>query len=235
MEAAKCIRKRLNKKRYRANLFPRIVKRDIRRLYPRMLANVVNAGNAQLVGAFFATFARVDCLFSKESLRNDPSIDKPTFNNLEMFLLHFAIHCDLAPDVTVGLEHCKIHRYLCASEHKNNPKFSSEIVCDMVITGTKIYSYDRVTASPVALQIEDYLLHKRKTMASTSTNCEEVADEMALYPSTVYQGFVPSTVPALIAQQKYLSSYVPVTVTSRAVMRLTVDDDNCITGVFCVG
>eukprot|EP01033_Poteriospumella_lacustris_P020193 gene20193-14754_t len=107
---------RRNKKRYRANFFPRIIKRDLRRLYPKMLSNAINSSDPQLLSAFFSTFARPDCLFTpcdsqkaaaviNPTRAKMPSSDpnSPTFANLRTFLLTFAVQCDLMPDVTFDI------------------------------------------------------------------------------------------------------------------------------------
>ena len=86
----KAVKKRLNKKRYTVNLFPRIIKRDLRRLYPRMLSNVMNAGDPCLLAAFFATFARPDCSFNQQC-PNAKSPEVESFRNLDTLLLQFAV------------------------------------------------------------------------------------------------------------------------------------------------
>jgi hypothetical protein len=231
---AKPVKKRLNKKRYRANLFPRIIKRDIRRLYPRMLANAMNEGNPKILAAFFATFARADCLVDKQYQDENNSMVRANFRSLEMMLLNFSVHCDLVPDVTVDLHRSTIHQFRIPSEHKNTPIFSSEILCEMVISGTKIYSYDRATASDLAIEAEDFLLREVRGRA-TSIDSDEAIENYGLDShASSLQGFVPANVPPSIAQRKILNLRNPLAINMRGGIRLTMDEENNISGVFCV-
>lgn len=225
---------RRNKKRYRANFFPRIIKRDLRRLYPKMLSNAINSSDPQLLSAFFATFARPDCLFTPcdsyptaavvNPIRGKvPSSEpnSPTFADLRTFLLTFAVQCDLMPDITFDIRSARIHQYRRESEHKNNPLFVSEVVCDIVFSGTIVYEYDLNTVSMEGHQVELFLRNKAKHQPVAS-------------PPEDDQQLVPALVPPSIAQRKrrILDRYI--TLRSEGVTRLIVDNDNRISGMFCV-
>ncbi len=230
----KAVKKRMNKKRYTVNLFPRIIKRDLRRLYPRMLSNVMNAGDPCLLAAFFATFARPDCSFNQQCPnRKSPEVE--SFRNLDTLLLQFAVQCDLMPDMTIQLQNSSIHLFRHTPDHKNTPKFSSEIQCEMVFSGTVLYAYDRTSTSDMALEMENCLLSDACPRISQMATSEELManmEEHQLVPSS----FVAANVPDAIAKwKKLVHPKESKSLVIKGGLRLTVDEENRISGVFCLG
>lgn len=105
---------RPNKKRYRVSLFPRVVKRDLRRFYPQMMANVMNAADSFLLRAFFTTFAGPSFEMTGPVEINElyDAVRQPNFGDIDALVLNFAIEQELLPDLALSLNGAGIRQFL---------------------------------------------------------------------------------------------------------------------------
>jgi len=140
-------RHRLNRNKYepRLNLFPRILKRDIRRSYASMLVNVMNSFDVEMMVKFFSAFCLRSCyLFddSTEALAVEPVRPvNSVFRRVrgpEHIALHLLRGMDLVPDCIIRLIGAEI---LQTANHSG-----SKIVCRVQIDGTKLFTYAVATS-----------------------------------------------------------------------------------------
>lgn len=155
--AVKKKRYRPNKKRYRVSLFPRVVKRDIRRFLPQMLANVMNAADPLLMRSFFSTFALPSFAMmgpTETNVLNDV-VKKPPHGDMDSVVMNFAVEQDLLPDLAISLDGAGIRQFL-------NRKDESHVVCRLTLMGTKLYEYEKCdSCHPMAITVDSYLEHLR--------------------------------------------------------------------------
>lgn len=167
--AVKKKRYRPNKKRYRVSLFPRVVKRDIRRFLPQMLANVMNAADPLLMKSFFSTFALPSFGMRGPTETNvlNEVVKKPPNGDMDALVMNFAVEQDLLPDLAVSLDGAGIRQFL-------NRKDESHVVCRITLMGTKLYEYEKCDAChPMAITVDSYLEHLRpisKAVSETEIN-----------------------------------------------------------------
>lgn len=129
---------RLNRKKYNVSLFPRIVKRDIRRLYPQILLNLLNTGNIANMQEFFFTFSNSACSFHENYLHGD--VRESSLQQMATILM---VEQDLMPDYAFTLRGARIKQYLRRSDY-------SEVICDVIFSGTKIYHYEPDSCAAVS-------------------------------------------------------------------------------------
>lgn len=137
-------RLRPDKLKYRASLFPRVIKRDVRRLFPQMVANVWNSSDPALFRAFFETFATSNFSVSgiPEVVLDDINgVVKQPPKDMDGLVSHYEVEQDLMVDVVVHLEESGIKQFLHRSNH-------SQVIIQYQICGTKLYEYK---AAPAAI------------------------------------------------------------------------------------
>jgi len=114
-------RKKPKKQYYiRANPFPRILKRDIRRDYGRMFANVMNSTDVGFVQAFFCQIAYPDCGWFQYEVPELEYVTKPysatikyertleVAEKLDYFIQHTQLFTTVYPDFIVKLNEAQI-------------------------------------------------------------------------------------------------------------------------------
>lgn len=167
--AVKKKRYRPNKKRYRVSLFPRVVKRDIRRFLPQMLTNVMNAADPLLMRSFFTTFALPSFGMTGPTETNilNEVVKKPPNGDMDSLVMNLTVEQDLLPDLAVSLDGAGIRQFL-------NRKDESHVVCRITLMGTKLYEYEKCDAChPMAITVDSYLEHLRpisKAVSETEIN-----------------------------------------------------------------
>lgn len=127
-----------HRKRYVVNLFPRIVKSDIRRFYPRMLANAGNSHDPSLITSFLRTYCLPD--FSSVDILPSEIADKDGFQTefslegLGLATIAFILQFDLMPDTTMLIKGSSIKQF------RDDPN-RSELFITMEFSGTKLYEF----------------------------------------------------------------------------------------------
>jgi len=115
-------RKKPKKQYYiRANPCPRILKRDIRRDYGRMFANVMNSTDLGFVQAFFCQIAYPDCQWHKYKVPELEYVTRPYYaalanyerkleveEKLSYFIHHTHLFSTVFPDFVMKLNEAKI-------------------------------------------------------------------------------------------------------------------------------
>lgn len=130
------------KKRIRTNRrlfpFPRIVKRDIRRLYPSMLVNVMNSGDLSILSGFLGEFTTKQCKFVDYFPGND-TVNLSwhrTFEGVSSIMSYFSsfwtpVTQALIPDFSVKIRWASIKQFL----NKDN----SELMCGISYTASRLF------------------------------------------------------------------------------------------------
>lgn len=138
------------KKRIRTNRrlhpFPRIVKRDIRRMYPAMLANVMNSGDLSLLSDFLVEFAVKKCRYTDYFPGSDTvnlSWNR-SFEGVPAVMKYFASYWTpaaqaLIPDFNVKVRWAAVKQFL-NKEH-------SELTCGLTFSATPIFDVDALLAT----------------------------------------------------------------------------------------
>jgi len=126
----------------RLKIYPRVLKRDIRRNYATMLVNVMNSYEVEMMVKFFSAFCVRSCYLyddSTEALAVQPissvnnSISIRRVRGPEYIALHLLRGMDLVPDCTIKL--------LAAEIRQGLEPTGSQVVCRVQINGTKLFSY----------------------------------------------------------------------------------------------
>lgn len=130
--------KKKRRKRYVVNLFPRIVKSDIRRFYPRMLANISNSCNPQLVKSFMETycvprFQSLDVLPSEVAVRVPDVRSMISMEGLHAAIVLYILQFELMTDS------CFILKGSTIKQFRDDPD-RSELNISMEFRGTKVYN-----------------------------------------------------------------------------------------------
>lgn len=156
-----------HRKRYVVNLFPRIIKSDIRRFYPRMLANTCNSHDPILISSFLRTYCLPDFTSSdilpSEIAHNDGFQTEFSLAGLGLATIAFILQFDLMPDSTMLILGSSIKQF------RDDPN-RSEIYINMEFSGTKLFEVVRPESlsdsdapeqstmlTSVALEIDKYL------------------------------------------------------------------------------
>lgn len=205
---------RPNKKRYRVSMFPRVFKRDLRRLYPRMLANILNSDDSSLLRSFFATFSVPFCNVSGETatMVKDQPLLKPPTSDVDDLVLNFSIEQELMPDLAVTMKGASIKQYLNRNGH-------SQVICGIQFVGMKVYEYERTaTTNQAALAVDEYLNQLRPI---SSFIMEDMGNSSIHY--------VP-TVSSISASKKTLLEK-PFQILFNGRITLDLNEDKQITGV----
>lgn len=131
--------KKKRRKRYVVNLFPRVVKSDIRRFYPRMFANVANSTDPILLRSFMETycspqFHSVDILPSEIANRSGGGSSYFAIDNLGLAVLLYIFQFELFPDSSLLLTGSSIKQF------RDDPE-RSELTISLKFFGTKAYDF----------------------------------------------------------------------------------------------
>lgn len=133
---------KMKKKRIRTNRrlypFPRIVKRDIRRMYPAMLANVMNSGDLSFLASFLSEFTTKRCKF----IDHFPGSEEVqfgwnrSFEGVPSIMQYFSsfwndITQSFIPDFHIKVRWAEVKQFL-NQDH-------SELKCGLTFTGTPIF------------------------------------------------------------------------------------------------
>lgn len=130
--------KKKRRKRYVVNLFPRIVKSDIRRFYPRMLANISNSCDPHLVKSFMETycvprFQSLDVLPSEVAVRVPDVRSMISMEGLSAAIVLYILQFELMTDSCFLLKGSTIKQF------RDDPD-RSELNISMEFRGTKVYN-----------------------------------------------------------------------------------------------
>ena len=218
-----------HRKRYVVNLFPRIVKSDIRRFYPRMLANTCNSHDPILISSFLRTyclpdFSSVDILPS-EIAHNDGFQTEFSLAGLGLATIAFILQFDLMPDSTMLIKDSSIKQF------RDDPN-RSELCVNMEFSGTKLFEVVRPESlsdapeqptmlASMALEIDKYLDMAR--CLSTSS------------PVTVAQGGQRLSHPSIAMPmiQRRLSDS-PFFMSNRCSLKLVLDARHRLCSMECI-
>lgn len=170
---------RANRKRYVVNQFPRVVKRDIRRWLPRMLANAINSCDVRVLRGYFVacSLPQVSVVDYRRTDTGDLRLEDPVpgLSDLDSFLLMMACYIELTPDTTLTLIKADIRQY------RDNDENCCDLVCMFYCTGTRLYDFDTslepvvyTESASVALSTDSFggldlsrtLANKRKVLRS---------------------------------------------------------------------
>jgi hypothetical protein len=123
------------RKRRKVHLFPRVIKRDIRRQLPYMLANALNASDSVHLSHFLDRFCRPECSLIDDFPKVAAMLGMNTFRlsllGINNLILHFTAQMEAVPDFAVRLHSSAIKQYL------HEPR--SEIICKVSFLGTKVF------------------------------------------------------------------------------------------------
>ncbi len=128
--------------RKRAAIVPRVLKRDIRKLYSSMFANVFNIMDSELINSFFNTFCQGGssfCFQISHSVRTDDVLQSDCAQSMcidrtEIASLLMSTNCQRFPDMTMQISESMLHQ----SPHTGE----SHVTANFCIKGTKIYDTD---------------------------------------------------------------------------------------------
>jgi hypothetical protein len=124
--------KKRQRKRYVVNLFPRIVKCDIRRFYPRMFANVANSHDPTLMTSFMRTY----CLpqFSSVDILQCDDGTSPSFSltGIGAAISATLLQLETMPDASLIIHNAAIKQF------RDTPD-QSELSFSVEFVGTKLY------------------------------------------------------------------------------------------------
>lgn len=123
--------------RPRVHLFPRMLKRDIRREYATMLSNVINSGDRKLISAFAHTFCVRSCrMVEYYHLKDyfaqdlDQKVPVKCVDGLANIADRVSCEIDHYPDLIMVANRSEIHRHLT--------KQGSKVVIHSTIYGTSL-------------------------------------------------------------------------------------------------
>lgn len=143
-ESDRMVVKKKHRKRYVVNIFPRVIKSDIRRYYGRMIANVCNSFDPVLMKSFMSTycvphFSSVDKL-PTELVSQLPNIQSSyTSEGLDAATALFICQFELMPDTSALLRGSSIKQFLGDNSR-------SELTVYIEFMGTKLYHIDSQAA-----------------------------------------------------------------------------------------
>lgn len=161
--------KRKKRKRYYipVNLFPRIMKNDIRRSYSQMMVNSFNSCSEHMMQGFLATYATSDCHMIRFAphavISNVPNIQY--VEGISNIVSVFQREINACPDVVVRLTNCAIlpHR---------DPNEGSKVICDLEMKYTKVFSPISSIESKELLEMHKNQIHYCGHLpTTTSTPC----------------------------------------------------------------
>lgn len=138
------------KKRIRTNRrlypFPRIVKRDIRRMYPSMLANVMNSGDLSFLSSFLEEFASKRCQFI-DYFPGSSDINlswNRTFVGMPAVMQYFSSFWNSTSQAFIPDFHIKV-RWAAIKQFLNQDH--SELMCGLSFSATPIYDLSTILAT----------------------------------------------------------------------------------------
>lgn len=204
---------RPNKKRYLARLFPRVIKRDLRRLYPMMLVNILNAADPILIRSFFQTYSvpTLDIIGEKKVLVNNSYVLKPSMGDVDSIVNNIAVEHELMPDLTVQMNGAYIKQFL-------NDKSHSEVMCQIMFSGTKLFRYERTSScNKKAIEIDEYLDNCCSSQPMRNSQEEHV------------DAYTPHKSSFSMSHKLLLSN--PFEIFLKGMLTLRVDDRNRISGM----
>lgn len=211
-------RYRPNKKKYLKNDFPRIIKRDFRRLFPQMYANVFNSGNRDLIHSFCSTYIRPDSIISNDAYS---AYGKPQYDGIGSVVDHIIIQQDLMPDFMLRVGGVKIKQFKL-------PNRRSELSFQIEVSGTKVYRYERSSLfNPSALPFQ---LDQYYSSTSTSLNNQSLSEiEFSLASDKIISSTV--SVAGRFVSKSFLSKPIPFSITGLLVFAF--DEHNAIDRFEC--
>lgn len=165
-EETKVVKRRIYHRR--ANPFPRVLKRDIRRDYGTMLLNVMNSFDGELTSKFFRTFCVQDCykfdLFPEVKNYNLPCVRQVNgLDQIVFSLLHDLSH---TPDCVLTMRSSHIRQ---RSDIKG-----SQVVLRVLFQGTKIYQNKNCNLEELQKQIQAATSSSSSAATTTSSSSSSV-------------------------------------------------------------
>ncbi len=121
---------------------PKVLRKDIRRSYADMLANVTNSADIRNVEGFFSTFSRRDLMFV-EDCENTPSGERlrnTQLSGMAVFLQFWFNRMTLVPDGVVQINDVKV---VTRSDTED-----SRVICGFSFDGTRLYDLPYETVMP---------------------------------------------------------------------------------------
>lgn len=217
-ESDRTVVKKKHRKRYVVNLFPRVVKSDIRRYYGRMITNVCNSFDPALMKSFMSTycvphFSSVDKL-PTELVSQLPNIQSSyTSEGLDAATALFVCQFELMPDTSALLRGSSIKQFL-------DDNSRSELTVYVEFMGTKLYHIEPQAAKP-----DNY--NKIERMAG---ELDGFLDLLRLLPTSTTDLTMPpidSTVPCVgIPSLNKRLSAKPFSLRSLCRLQITLDANN---------
>jgi hypothetical protein len=129
--------------------FPKVMKKDIRRMYSNMFANVSNSGDIRMTEGFFSDFStfNMTCIVKAS---HSPYPDVPTFmkiDGLAVFLQFWYNRIQVVPDMCYRVSDAKVVTFRDSEE--------SRVECAFELFGTRIFDvpFDTVLPSEEETQI----------------------------------------------------------------------------------
>jgi hypothetical protein len=113
--------------------FPKILKKDIRRLYSNMFANVSNSCDMNMTEGFFRDYSVHDMKFIQHCGIKPPFPNMPSFfqfDGLAVFLQFWFNRMHLAPDMCFRMKDSRIISFATTDE--------SRVECDFELNGTRL-------------------------------------------------------------------------------------------------
>lgn len=180
------------RKRYVVSLFPRVIKRDIRRMYPRMLANLVNGCDPEQLLSFFATYSVASMEFRSEFQNKEHPVAD---NGVYGLVSNIIAEQELMPDFTLSIKRAYVKQFLFVKD-------KSQIIVEVHCSGTKIYEYDPKysddeDSASLTLQIMD------ETLNSLRTSENEVAFSLAKCQENSKKSIENSTARKILSTQPF--------------------------------
>lgn len=117
--------------------FPRILKRDLRRVFGQMYLNVLNSGDPILFARFMRQYVNYNAQYqrfvadSPSKATTEQSRDIPTIIGRDAIMYFLASHHETAPDTVTMCQQGSIR------QHLHSP--TSEIVLQVKMAGTRLY------------------------------------------------------------------------------------------------
>lgn len=148
---------------YIKNPFPRILKRDPRRIFGQMYLNVVNSGDSNLLVKFMRRFFQLDAQyqrFHQEGPILVQSNDIPIIEGRESIMLFLASHLETAPDM-VAISKAGSIRQRLNSDY-------SEVLIDVKMEGTRLYLIDMHQLKEL---IESHNNHSNNLLLALASSC----------------------------------------------------------------
>lgn len=143
--------------RRRVNPFPRVLKRDVRRNYMNMYANVMNSCDKDLLSKYLNQYYSPDCMFTKATCISEDSVPSTIYqatgrNVIRDFL---SLCMENSPDLLLELSNTQLR--------VNNKTNQTLIVSKYKVKGTKIKNTksDFVSLMKRLIQLRDDLLFRK--------------------------------------------------------------------------